>query len=194
MAACRRRARRGHGQVPHSGSPFGLHFRRGGRGIRPGVLRHHRGVVLLLTVRMLLRSANVRDPFCQLAGAGLAIGHGRCKPSSIWAWRSVAPGKRHDAAVHLLWRFFAFRRRPDDGICARASRASDRRSESANETSLLELWGAPHDERSCSLRVEPPVIFSRLRPSQGTRATRRENRRDDRCALQELRDDDFPAR
>ena len=27
----------------------------------------------LLTVRILLRSANVRDPFCQLAGAGLAM-------------------------------------------------------------------------------------------------------------------------
>ena len=27
----------------------------------------------LLTVRLLLRSAGVRDPFCQLAGAGLAV-------------------------------------------------------------------------------------------------------------------------
>ena len=27
----------------------------------------------LLTVRILLRSANARDPFCQLAGAGLAM-------------------------------------------------------------------------------------------------------------------------
>jgi len=31
------------------------------------------GLFCLLTVRMLLRSANARDPFCQLAGAGLAM-------------------------------------------------------------------------------------------------------------------------
>ena len=31
------------------------------------------GLFCLLTVRLLLRSANSRDPFCQLAGAGLAV-------------------------------------------------------------------------------------------------------------------------
>ena len=48
----------------------------------------------LLTVRLLLRSAGVRDPFCQLAGAGLAVVITAGAPRSVW--RPPAGSRRHE--------------------------------------------------------------------------------------------------
>ena len=49
------------------------YFCRGGRGIRPGALRPDRASVLLADGAAAAALAASREPFCQLAGAGLAV-------------------------------------------------------------------------------------------------------------------------
>ena len=174
-------------RIPDAHSDY--HLRGGGRGIRPGALRPSSPLLFcLLTVRLLLRAADARDPFCQLAGAGLAVVTAVQAFINMGVAVVAAAGQGHDLPFISYGGSSLFAVALTMGFALAVTRQRPKIGARARDVPASLLGGAAH---------ERPIVLSaggtggHLFPAQalaGELARRgREHRGDDRCPLRQLR-------
>ena len=141
----------------------------------------------LLTVRLLLRAANARDPFCQLAGAGLAVVTAVQAFINMGVAVSLLPAKGMTLPFISYGGSSLFAVALTMGFALAVTRQRPK-LDCTRDDPCLASWGAGMSVPSCFRPAAPAGICFPAQALAGELvAARPRDRGDDRCALRQLR-------